>query len=81
MPELTDVERRMLDMEREDWSTSHEAKDDAIRDRFGLRPLRYYQLLNRLIETEPALAYDPITVRRMLRLRDRRHHARHSEVA
>ncbi len=78
---LTDVERQMLDLERKDWSTSPGAKELAIRDQVGLSAIRYYQLLNQLLETEAALAYDPLTVNRLLRLRDRRHRARHPELA
>ena len=66
----------MLDLEREDWSTSPGGKETAIRERIGLREMRYYQLLNQLITTEAALAYDPLTVNRLLRLRDRRQRAR-----
>ncbi|TGB37905.1 DUF3263 domain-containing protein [Mycolicibacterium peregrinum] len=76
MATLNDLEQRMLDLEREDWSTSPGGKELAIRERLGLRVMRYYQLLNRLITTEAALAYDPITVNRLLRIRDRRHEAR-----
>lgn len=82
MPEqLTDVERRMLDLEHEDWSTSPGGKEQAIRDRLGLSAVRYYQLLNQLIETERALAYDPLTVNRLLRLRDKRARAREAVSA
>jgi hypothetical protein len=78
---LNDVERRMLDLEHEDWSKSPGGKEQAIRDRLGLSAIRYYQLLNHLLGTEAALEYDPIVVKRLLRLRDRRHRARHPEVA
>ncbi|MFV8173766.1 DUF3263 domain-containing protein [Mycolicibacterium peregrinum] len=78
---LTDIERRMLDLEREDWSTSPGGKQLAIRERLGLHEIRYYQLLNQLITTEAALAYDPLTVNRLLRLRDRRERAREKASA
>lgn len=73
---LTDLEQRMLDIESEDWSTSPGGKELAIMERTGLREMRYYQKLNQLITTKAALAYDPVTVNRLLRLRDRRHRAR-----
>lgn len=73
---LTDIEQRMLDLEREDWSKSPGGKHLAIRERIGVHEMRYYQLLNQLITTEAALAYDPLTVNRLLRLRDRRQRAR-----
>jgi hypothetical protein len=82
MPDtLTDVERRMLDLEHEDWSKSPGGKELAIRDQLGLSATRYYQLLNRLLETERALAYDPLVVNRLLRLRGKRERARHQGVA
>ena len=36
----------------------------------------YYQLLNALIDTEAALAHDPMLVKRLRRLRSTRHRAR-----
>lgn len=81
MATLTDLEQRMLDLEREDWATSPGGKESAIRERFGLRVMRYYQLLNQLIATEAALEYDPITVNRLLRIRERRQQARENARA
>jgi hypothetical protein len=37
-----------------------------------MSPARYYQLLGRLIDTEQALEHDPLLVRRLRRLRERR---------
>ncbi len=48
------------------------AKEQAIRDQLGLTPTRYMQLLNRLIDQPGALAYDPVTVNRLRRLREQR---------
>lgn len=45
------------------------AKDEAIRERFGLSPVRYYQQLTAIIETPEALAIDPTTVNRLRRIR------------
>lgn len=45
------------------------AKDEAIRERFGLSPVRYYQQLNAIIETPEALAFDAQTVNRLRRIR------------
>ena len=47
------------------------AKETAIRDRFGLSPTRYYQVLNALVDRPAALAADPLLVRRLRRLRPR----------
>ena len=46
------------------------AKEEAIRAELGLTPARYYQLLDRLIDAESALAEDPLLVRRLRRIRD-----------
>ena len=46
------------------------AKEEAIRAELQLTPARYYQVLDRLIDTEPALAQDPMLVRRLRRIRD-----------
>src|SRR5256885_15615782 len=47
-------------------------KDVAIRERFGLSPARYHQLLDRLIDRPEALEYDPVLVQRLRRLRETR---------
>lgn len=64
---LTDQQRAMLDMEREFWATPG-GKEDAIVQRFGMTPLRYYQLLTRLLTVPAALVYDPVTVNRLRRI-------------
>jgi hypothetical protein len=68
---LTADERAILDFEGE-WRRHVGAKEEAIRAELGLAPARYYQLLGRLIETEAALAYDPMLVKRLRRVRDQR---------
>ncbi len=68
---LTADERVMLDFEAE-WRRHAGAKEEAIRAELDLTPPRYYQLLGRLIETEAALAYDPMLVKRLRRVRDQR---------
>jgi Protein of unknown function (DUF3263) len=73
--ELTERERALLDFEGT-WWTLDEAKDTLIRATFASNLDEYYQELNRLIEVPAALAYDPLVVRRLLRLRDRRRRAR-----
>jgi Protein of unknown function (DUF3263) len=60
--------RSILDFER-GWWQRRAPKDRAIRSRFGLSSARYYQLLNRLIDTPEALRYDPMLVKRLRRLR------------
>ncbi len=67
--------RAILDFEREWWKHPG-VKQQAVRDRFGLSPARYYQLLNRLIDDDEALAYDPMLVKRLRRLRAARQRRR-----
>lgn len=71
MDSLTDQDRAVLDLEREWWSTPS-GKETAIVERVGLSPVRYYQLLNRLVDSTAALAHDPVTVNRLLRIRAER---------
>jgi Protein of unknown function (DUF3263) len=72
---LSDRDRAILDFERT-WWTEPGPKELAIRERFDLSPTRYYQVLNELLESVEAIAYDPLVVRRLRRLRDRRRRAR-----
>jgi hypothetical protein len=72
---LSDQQRAILDLERA-WWTEAGSKRDAIRDRLGLSPGRYYTLLGPLVESEDAATYDPLLVRRLRRERDRRRRAR-----
>jgi hypothetical protein len=67
--ELTAQERAVLALERRGWSTPG-AKERAIREELGLAPVRYYQLLNALLDAPRALAHDPVTVNRLRRVRD-----------
>ena len=72
---LTDRDRAILDFERS-WWTEAGPKDTAIRERFELSGTRYYQLLNELIDDPEALDHDPLLIRRLRRVRDRRRRAR-----
>lgn len=45
-------------------------REDAIRSELGMQPIRYYQHLNRLLDSPDALAAEPQLVRRLQRLRD-----------
>jgi hypothetical protein len=72
---LSERERAVLDFERSWWSEDVE-KDVLVGDRFGLTGAEYYRLLNELIDRPEALAHDPLGVRRLRRLRDRRRRAR-----
>ncbi len=72
---LTERDRAILDFERGWWAEAG-PKDTAIRERFELSGTRYYQLLNELLDDPAAYDYDPLLVRRLRRLRDRRRRAR-----
>ncbi|WP_329120785.1 DUF3263 domain-containing protein [Streptomyces sp. NBC_01465] len=65
----------VLAVERESWPGPG-AKERAIRERLGISPTRYYQLLNALLDDERALAHDPVTVNRLRRVRDARRGSR-----
>lgn len=62
MTELTDQDRTILDLV----ATPREegAMLSAIRDA-GMTTMAFYARLRRLLETEAALAHDPITVNRL----------------
>ncbi|WP_344399583.1 DUF3263 domain-containing protein [Streptomyces longisporus] len=68
---LGDRERAVLALERRGFAGPG-AKERAIREELGLAPVRYYQLLNALLDDERALAHDPVTVNRLRRVRDTR---------
>jgi hypothetical protein len=72
---LEERAKRILDFER-DWWKYAGAKEQAIRERFDLSPTRYYQLLNRVIDDEAAVTYDPMLVKRLRRLRSARQRQR-----
>jgi hypothetical protein len=63
--------REILAFERRWWRYPG-AKEQAVRDTFGLSGPRYYQLLNALLDEPAALAHDPVLVSRLRRLRARR---------
>lgn len=72
---LDERSKRILDFER-NWWMQNGPKERAIRDRFGWSAARYYQLLNRLIDTPEAMGYDPMLVKRLRRLRAARRRQR-----
>ena len=72
---LSERDRAILDFERTWWMEAG-PKDTAIRDRFELSGTRYYQLLTELVDDEDALEYDPLLIRRLRRVRERRRRAR-----
>ncbi len=72
---LADRDRRILEFERAWWRFAG-AKEQAVRDQFDMSPTRYYQVLNALIDSDAALDFDPLLVKRLRRLRSSRQRAR-----
>lgn len=72
---LTERDRAILDFERSWWSESG-PKELAIRERFELSTTRYYEILGELLDSPDAMEHDPLVVRRLRRLRDRRRRER-----
>ncbi|MFI2661642.1 DUF3263 domain-containing protein [Micromonospora carbonacea] len=68
---LAEREVRILAFEQQWWRHAG-AKEQAIRDTFGLSATRYYQLLNGLLDNPAALAAEPVLVGRLRRLRSSR---------
>ncbi|MET7945411.1 DUF3263 domain-containing protein [Micromonospora sp. NPDC005324] len=68
---LTERERAILAFEQQWWRHAG-AKEQAVRDTFGISSTRYYQLLNGLLDNPAALAADPVLISRLRRLRSSR---------
>ncbi|HET7327429.1 MAG TPA: DUF3263 domain-containing protein [Nocardioidaceae bacterium] len=73
--ELTERDQAILSFERQWWKYAG-AKEHAIRQQFDMSATRYYQVLNALLDRESALAFDPLLVKRLRRLRSTRQRAR-----
>lgn len=73
--ELSERERRLLTFERQ-WFRYAGAKEQAIKETFDLSATRYYQLLAELIDRPEAMAFDPMLVKRLRRLRAARQRER-----
>lgn len=71
--ELSSDEMAILDFER-NWANLDQGgrKESAIRDVFDISPTVYYSALNVLRDKVAAWAYDPVTTKRLRRLRDAR---------
>ncbi|MFE3825794.1 DUF3263 domain-containing protein [Streptomyces sp. NPDC059092] len=67
-PALSARDRAVLAMEGRGWPGPG-AKEREIRERLGLSPTRYYQLLNALLDDPRAAEHDPVTVNRLRRVR------------
>ena len=65
----------LLDFEAKWWQYQG-AKESSIREEFQMSSTRYYQRLNQLLDSEAALAYNPMLVKRLRRMRSSRQRAR-----
>ena len=72
---LSERDRQILEFERQWWKYAG-AKEQAIRDLFDMSSTRYYQIINNLIDDPAALAFDPMLVKRLRRMRAARQRAR-----
>lgn len=72
---LSERDQEILAFERQWWKYAG-AKEQAIRELFDMSATRYYQILNGLIDDPAALAFDPMLVKRLRRLRATRQRAR-----
>ncbi|WAB10615.1 helix-turn-helix DNA binding domain protein [Gordonia phage Ecliptus] len=68
---MTDEDKAMLDLAGQRWNYAG-SLEQRVRDDFGISLTRFYQRVNQLIDTEEALAYSPVVVNRLRRLRTRR---------
>lgn len=69
--QLSQRDRAILDFEQS-WWESATPRDQAVREHFQLTESEYAEALNLLITSEAALFAEPLLVRRLRRLRDRR---------
>ncbi len=72
---LSHRDQEILAFERLWWKYAG-AKEQAIREQFAMSATRYYQVLNALIDRSEALAFDPLLVKRLRRLRSARQRMR-----
>ena len=72
---LSQRDRQILEFERQWWKYAG-AKEQAIRELFDMSATRYYQIINALIDNPDALAFDPMLVKRLRRMRAARQRAR-----
>lgn len=77
---LSERDRAVLTFEKQHWK-SYGAKEQAIRDRFGISATSYFQILNRLLDSADALAFEPAMVKRLRRRRDAHRHSRSAAAA
>lgn len=67
----SDLDLRLLDFEREWWRHAG-SKEAGVKENFGISLSEYYERLNHLIDSDEALAAQPLLVKRLRRLRAQR---------
>lgn len=72
---LSSRDRAILDFERT-WWTESGRKAASIKARFGISATRYYRLVTTLLDDPNAMEYDPLTVKRLRRIRHDRRRAK-----
>ena len=77
---LSKMEMSLIEFERT-WWADDQPKDAAIAEQFSLTTAEYYEQLHALIDSDEALNHDPLVVRRLRRMRDRRRRERFGEIA
>lgn len=61
---LTDTQKAMLDLAGQHFKYAGSLEDQA-REQFGLTPTRYWQEINRIIDTQAAHQHNPALARRL----------------
>lgn len=69
-----------LDIEAKTWLYPG-VKEHVVRESLGLSMTRFYQWVNTLIDSKLALQLDPVTTRRLQRLRETRQRSRSSRLS
>ncbi len=72
---LSEQELKIIDFERQWWRYAG-AKEQAVKELFGMTSTGYYQALNTLIDRPEAMQCDPLLIKRLRRLRSARQRAR-----
>jgi len=77
---LSQRDKMVLDFERSWWMLPG-PKDRAIREHLGVSAGNYYKTLRRLVDEPQALDYDPLTIRRLQRMKSARSASRRAHTA
>jgi hypothetical protein len=65
---LSSREQEILAFEQQWWKYAG-AKEQAIKETFGLSSTRYYQVLNQLLDNQEAMRTHPMLVKRLRKMR------------